>query len=517
VSSLGAAFRWREFAVSPIVSLLVRSLPDEEPVVAPTTVQSKASLDAVQRDWLKRLGAALQVPISERGAQGAASPQSPPSADAAGNAKLQAQIQQIKDRVVPKVKSAVAADPSKKGEVLRLLETAQKQEKEESFADAFGTYKTLVATVVAALSGDDAAKYQLMLPGAKLMVQTLKDHRQKQAIAAEITTIEGYLAKAEEHAKKNEFGPACAQLQKLEVEYKKAKDIADTAAKSRDAEESLKANFNNLKANQGAASIKAEDLKAIDDAIQGLDAHIKARMKWKDFRQFVIDIRNDIADVLKTANTHGDYVGLLNNSQRQVTALEAHPNKDAIKTEIDAIKKLIDNGKKEYETNKSYEKARAELLKVDKQYKSARSTADQAGAKAFQNELAAAKLKLKELEKPEKRNPIIDGEIAAIKAKLDTAGKYANVQQFPEASKLLAEVTADLAAAEKLAARQVALNGAQKAAGEATKKIEKDSSAAVAAVQKVHDELKTHPQVTVIEVQLGDVQKTIDQAKAALV
>jgi hypothetical protein len=461
------------------------------------------------------MGAALEIQVGEPSAQAAATTPAPQTAAADGDANLAAKIQQIKAVVVPKIKDAVAADPSQKEQIVRLLATASKQEKQASIGDAFKTFKSLAETVKTALGNvADAVKYKLMLPGTEFKVGALKGHRQSQAIAADIGKIEACLAKAKQHAGKSEYADACKQLEKIDADYQKAKDAADTIASARETEEWLRTDFNNLKLHQGVDHI-AGDLQAIDDDITSLDALIKGR-KWNEFDTLVGDIADDIAYYKGVANKHGDYVGLRNNALMQVGVLEAHPNKDAIATEIAAIKKRIDDGHEEYETNTDYEAARDVLVQVEPEYVAARNKADQGGKAAFKKELDALKLKLQELEKPEKRNPILDGEIAAIKTRLATAEKYAAANQFPEAMKLLAAATKDIEAAEKLAAQQLALHGAQKAAGEGISNLEKDANAAVAAVQKLHDQLKTHPQVAAIAFELGEAQKSIDQAKTAL-
>jgi hypothetical protein len=108
----------------------------------PTTVEPKVSLDSQQREWLKKMGAALQVKV------GGAAPQTTGTAADAG---LAAKCQQIKAVVVPKVKDAVAADPSKTDKIKKLLEAAKAQEAKGAHAEAFDSWKELATTVKEAL------------------------------------------------------------------------------------------------------------------------------------------------------------------------------------------------------------------------------------------------------------------------------------------------------------------------------------------------------------------------------
>jgi hypothetical protein len=70
--------------------------------------------------------------------------------------------------------------------------------------------------------------------------------------------------------------------------------------------------------------------------------------------------------------------------------------------------------------------------------------------------------------------------------------------------------------AEKLAKQALELNKAEKAAGDAAKNAEKDPKAAIAAVEKLHAQLKGHPQAAVISAELDSIHKKIEQAKAAV-
>jgi hypothetical protein len=156
------------------------------------------------------------------------------------------------------------------------------------------------------------------------------------------------------------------------------------------------------------------------------------------------------------------------------------------------------------------------LVQVDTKYDDAKKKADTQGQADFKKELDATKLKVTALDTPDK-NTVAGPEIAAIKAKLAKAEGYAGTNQFPDALQLLTEIKNDCESAEKLVAQQLALNKAATEAGDATNNIDKHPKTAVKAVQKLHDQLKTHPQEPVIRFELGEIQKKIDKAKAAVV
>ena len=108
----------------------------------PTTVEPKLSLNPQQRDWLKKMAAALQVKL------GGPAPQ---AGGTAADADLAAKCKQIKAAVAPKVKDAIAADPSKKDKIKQLLEAATAQESKGLYAEAFESLKELTTTVKEAL------------------------------------------------------------------------------------------------------------------------------------------------------------------------------------------------------------------------------------------------------------------------------------------------------------------------------------------------------------------------------
>ena len=441
-----------------------------------------------------------------------------PSGTAAQVDPLQEKCRQIKAVLVPRVKEAIAADPSKQAEIVKLLEAAKQQEQQSQFAEAFETFKTLVEAVKVALGViTDKVQYERALPGAEFKHKMLKDHPQSAAIRPEFEKLEGYLKKAKEHAQKNEYADANKELAKLEKEYPAAKKIANEILKFRRYEAASKMQFENLKLHQGVGILDPAKLQEIQDKFPDLDAAIDAR----DFNRAVSILVgaggiSGKMDALKTsANRRGDYVGLRNNALLQVKALEAHPNASAIATEIAAIKKdFIEKAKTEYETNNDYEKARTLLGGVDKAHNDAKKKADKEGSAAFKTKLDEAKKKFDALNKAPK-DKLVVADIASIKAKLAKAESYAGVNQFPEALALLVEVTKDCEAAEKVAAQHVGFSEAEKAAGAASGKIEKDRAAAVAAVQKLHDQLKAHPHEPIIRFELGEIQKKIDKAKVA--
>jgi len=439
-----------------------------------------------------------------------------PPVASAEDANLAAKIQQIRAAVTPKIKEAVAADPSKQETITRLLSTALKQEKEASFADSLASFTALVETVKDALGiVSDQVKYQVALPGAEHKAKTLQSHPQIKAITSEFGKIQGYLVKAKEYASKNKFGDGFKELVKLEKAYPALYEIVDLTDRRRRTEDTLKTDYNNLKQHQGK-SVITDDLKTIETRLPLLDAYIRGR-KWVDFRTLAADVFDDMEVFKRRANKHGDYVGLRNNSLAYIKSLEAHPSINAIKPDIASIKtELIEKAKVEYESNKDYEKARSLLVQVEGKCDAARTKADDGGQATFKKEFDAVAIKLKELEKPEKTNPIVKSEVTAIKVKLTTSEKYAGAKQFPESMKLLSEVSREIARTEKLAGQQVALNDAQKAAGDAITNIDSNTAAAVDAVQKLFEQVKKHPQAATIKSELAAIEKTVQQAKAAL-
>jgi hypothetical protein len=459
------------------------------------------------------------APVAKDGATTTGPTTTQPSTDGAKvDTEMQERCKQIKSVIVPRVKEAIAANPSKQAQIVQLLETAKQQELKSSFADAFDTLKTLVETVKEALGViTDKVKYELTLPGCEFKVKMLKDHPQSAAVKPEFDKLDGYLKKAKEHAGKNEYADANKELAKLEKEYPDAKVMADKILEFRRYEAGSKSQLENLKQHQGKDVLDPVKIKEIEDRYPDLDNAIKTR----DFDQ-AVDILvgangiNGKMDAYKTqANRQGDYVGLRNNALLQVKALEAHPSASAITADVDAIKKdFIEKAKTEFETNDNYEAARTLLGKVDKAYNDAKKKADKQGTSAFKTQRDEAKKKLDALSKSPK-DKLVAAEIASIKAKLAKAEGYAGVNQFPEATALLAEVVKDCEAAEKVAAQHAGFNDAEKAANAATGKADKDKDAAVAAVQKLHDQLKTHPHEPIIRTELGEIQKKIDEAKAA--
>jgi hypothetical protein len=443
---------------------------------------------------------------------------------ALSDGELEAKCKQIKAVVIPKIKEAVAADPDMKDEIVRLLETASEHEKQSSFGDAFKALKSLTETVKVALGGTSEEEkkkaYEAALPGAELKIKTLKDHPQSAAVKAEFDKLDGYLKQAKAHAKANSFGDANKEVAKLEKEYPPAKEIADDTHLQRKYESGLLVRFNNFKQHQGIAVMEAAKIKEIEDKLPDIDAAIKARdFARARFIRIGADGKGGISGKIdaykQLANRHGDYVGMRNNALWNVQALEAHPNKDAIKDDVASIRKdLIDEANKEYETNKSYEKARALLAKVDKACDDAKKQADAQGQTLYQKERDKAGASLTALDKPEK-NKTVAGEITSIKAKLAKADGYAAASQYPEAMALVAESIKDCASADEFAVQQLAFNEAEKAAGTATSKIDKDRKAAVGAVQKLHDQLKVHPQEVIVRFELSEIQKKIDLAKIA--
>jgi hypothetical protein len=418
---------------------------------------------------------------------------------------------------VPKIKEAVEADPASKEKITKLLQSASDREKQRAFGDAFQFFKTLAETVSTVLGGGNPKQqYEEALPGAELKVKTLKEHPQAAAIKAELDPIERSLKLAKSLAQGGKYADALKELAKIDKEYPDAKELADTIKLAREIESSMVIQLNNFELHQGIGAIAPDKVAELRTAIGSLDGHIKAR-NFGDFDTVTSDVNGKLDAYKVKANRHGDYVGLRNNALVNVEVLEAHPNKEAIKDKIAAIKKdFIDKAKVEYETNNSYEKARALLEQVEGKYKDAKKLADDKGGADFKKEVDAIKLKVADLEKPEKKNPELDAEVAAIKTKLATAEKYAATKQYPDADKLLEEIKQACTAAEKLAAEQVAFNGDEKAAGTAIGDIAKKSQAAVDAVQKLHDHLEKHTNASAITFELGEIQKKIDEAKAAL-
>ncbi len=483
---------------------------DPKAVTNPETDENGAP---VRSDGAATAAVGTSAPAQPSG-DGAATPTTaaPPADDAA----MEAKCKQLKAAILPRIKDAVAADPDKKEEIVRLLESASQNEKQASFGKAFEFFKDLGQKVKEALSqvGDKPA-YDTALPGAELKVKTLKEHAQSAVIKTELETIEGYLKKAKEQAAKNDFTDACKQLAKIDKEYPAAKRAADNTKLGREIEADMRLSFNNFEQHQGIGAIEPAKVKEVKDKFPDLDSAIKSR-DWAKFDATSKDMRGKMAAFKTTANRHGDYVGLRNNSLQLVAALEAHPNKDAITADIAKIKTdLIEKAKTEYDTNKKYEDARDLLLKVEPAYDSAKTKADTKGADEFKKQRDAAAVKLTALDKPPANAPIA-AEIAAIKAKLAKADGYAGAKQFPDAGALIAEVTKDVEAAEKVAAQHTGFSDAEKAAADATGKIsDKDRKTAVDAVQKLHDQLKKHTHEAAIRTELGDIQKKIDQAKAA--
>jgi len=343
----------------------------------------------------------------------------------------------------------------------------------------------------------------------------LEDHPQKAAIKPEFDNLAGYLQKAKTCAQKDKYGDAHKELTKLDKEYPAVKELADNIHQQRKYESGLRIRFNNLKLHQGISAIDATKIKQLENRFLALDAAIKNR-NWSDVTDIWFDISGKIDAFKQLANRHGDYVGLRNNSLLLVEALKAHPNRDAITNEIGSIQKdLIDEAKKEYETNSDYPKARELLALVEQRYQQAKKKADGAAQSAFAKEYNSAQLKLDALAKSEKGKMVLE-EIQQMKAKLTRAQTYAGVAQYPQARALVAEVVKDCTLAEQRAAKQIASDEAEKAAEEALGKIDKEAKAAIAAVQKLLDDLTKHPQVAVIRTELGEIQKKINDAKAAV-
>jgi hypothetical protein len=530
-------------------------------------------------------------------ASSAAPQQAAPGVDGDGDAALAAKIKKLKESVLPRVKDAVAADPSQKEEITELLKAASTQEKDQLFGEAFESLKKLTGKVKDALNTEgsnkhfyesnlagaetklqtlrdhpqsaavqsditklagyltkakqhggatdfekaaaemkkfldeypaaiqlaDALKeskefYETNLAGAELKVKTLKDHPQTAAVKPEVDKLAGYLTKAKEHAGNADFKKAAPELKKILDEYPAAIQVADRIKLHRSIEKGLMIRFNNFKLHQGLEAIPAPDVKAVGDKIASLDALIKAR-NFAGSNTATSDVRGKLDAYKIKANRHGDYVGLRNNALSFVEALEAHPNKAAITDKITTIKAdLIDKSKEEFDKNAadSYEKARALLVQVEGKYTEAKTLADNAGGTAFTTELNAANLRVQELDKPDKKTPEVDGELAPIRAQIALAQKYAAAKQYPDATKLIEEIKKALTAAEKLATEQVAFKGDEKAAGDALADIDKNAQPAVDGVQKLHDRLEKHKHAAAIQTELGEIQKSIDGAKAAL-
>ena len=270
--------------------------------------------------------------------------------------------------------------------------------------------------------------------------------------------------------------------------------------------------FENLKGHQGIAAITQAQITDVDTKIATLAQHIRDR-KWGDFDTVAGEVGGKIQSFRLKAFIHGDYVGLRNNALQMVQALEAHPNTSAITADITAIKtNKIEKAKEEYETNDKYLDAKALLKTVEADYNTAKGKADTAANTAYTTARDQAKQKLTALDVPEKQAVVAD-EIAAIKAKLDKAEKYANAKQYPEALALVTQAESDCQDAETLAARLIADANAAKEASDATKDFGKDPQAAVDKVQKLHDQLKSHPHVVAIQDGLSDVQTKIEDAK----
>lgn len=508
-------------------AMSVDSVVDGEPTkitklkefLADNNLTRKPAYDIVRDvSALAKTGTDEEEAVATVSGEGPASPamQTAQATAAEGKDDFQAKCQQLKAVLVPKIKEALTADPERKDEIKQLLETAASHEKQQQFGDAFKAFKTLAETVKGALGGvNDKDKYDAALPGAELKIKTLQDHPQKAAFKPEFDKLAEHLQKAKTCAGKGKYADANKELAKLEKEYPAVKELADKIHEQRKYESGLRIRFNNLKLHQGISAINQSKIKKLEDRFPELDAAIKDR-RWTDVDDIWFDISGKIDAFKQLANRHGDYVGLRNNSLLLVEALKTHPNKDAIDKEIKSIRKdLIDKAKEEYETNSDYEEARRLLALVEEEYAKARKKADEAAQTAFTKEYNAAQSKLDTLAKSEKGKTVPE-EIQEMKSNLARAQTYAGVTQYREALALVAEVVKECAAAEQRAAQQLAFDAAEKAAAEATGKIDKDAKTAIAAVQKLHDDLTKHPQVTVIQSELGEIQKKINGAKAAV-
>jgi hypothetical protein len=78
---------------------------------------------------------------------------------------------------------------------------------------------------------------------------------------------------------------------------------------------------------------------------------------------------------------------------------------------------------------------------------------------------------------------------------------------------LLTELTKQCDEAEKLAKQALDYKQGETAADAATKNLEKDPKAAIAAVEKLHAQVKGHPQAAVVTKELEEIKKKIDKAK----
>jgi len=489
----------------------------------PAVVEPQASLTAEERSWLQQMGAILDVDLGAAAEPSSVTPTTTPQSGDAGDPKLTAQIEQLKAAIIPRVKEALTADPSKKDEIKQLLEGAASDEKSQSFGEAAKKLRTLAETVKTALTGiDEKLKYEAALPGIENKVRTLKDHPRASAIAAEVTQVNAALKEAKEKATKANYTAANKELAKIEKIYPEAMRHAKNTDITRKQEERLQIQFENLKQHQGIGLIGEAKVKAVGDKLTQLNTVITNR-QWDQYDALATDIGAKIAALKERANYYGDYLGLRNNSLLLVKALEGHPNKDAIAADIATIKKdFIEKAKTEYEANSDpatevarYTKAKDLLKQVEPKYKTAIATADGQGKTKYDDDVKAARLKLKALDTTEKQS-VVGKEITDIKTKLDTADKRAGVKQFAVAMALVTEATKACEEAEKTAKKALEYKKADKTAGDAVKNGEKDPKAAVEAVQKLHGQLKSHSQAAAISVELAAIQKKIDQAKGML-
>ena len=480
--------------------------------------------------------------------------------DAGVDEEAKAELAETKSEVVPQIKAAVKADPSLQGEIKSMLAEAVQSEKEEDYAGALEKLKRLGKKIIAVLSSDDGddggagataagaagaavgaaggvaagaaagtaagvaasseaerAKYEADLPGAEAKVTEIAQHAQKDRITTQIAELQGYLQAAKDRADEAKYVEANAELKKINDRYPDIRALADRVVKAEGWLRNLRGKLTDAKnamakhqgrdgANPGIADVEAK--------LTEMQTKLDNAQVGQDFVDQYFVIKSKIEALRKQAHAYGDFVGLRENAMMYAQALEEHPNKNSVTTEIAAIKQKVADAQAQWDAG-NHDVARAKLGTVKADYAAAKAKADGAGKAAFDQKKAEVQAKLTELDKPENQAAIGD-ELTAIKASLTRIDKVANANQYAEAMDGLAKTDAACDAAkeklDRLAANGAAIDDAKGAVGG----IEDDPSEAVDKVQALHDQLQRHPQIAVISKDLGKVQTQIDQAKSLL-
>lgn len=363
-------------------------------------------------------------------------------------------------------------------------------------------------------------KYEQALPGAELKVTTLRDHPENAAIAVEFGRVAGYLSAAKNLVKAPTYNyeDAGAEIGKIDSEFGDAKQIADNTRLARDLAQQRRTMIDKFRKSvsehQGGAAVSAQALDGLDLLHADLMSKIGAR-QWTAFNALFKQISDDIEACRAKAHELGAWRGILANSQTLVAALELHPNKAAISTEIAALKNdFLAKARDEYENKNNPNAAHALLEQVEGKYRQAKAKADDAGKLAYESPRDEVRRLVAALKTPVEKAALLGAEIAALEAKLVRAEKYAGKLQYAAALAMVAEAKAECEAAEKAAAAQLALDLQAREAEAAAAKTATDPQAAIAAVQKLYDALDKHAGRPAIVEDLKDIKSRLEEARS---